>query len=59
MNKKNTYVCRRPFIYEYLTKKGFIPYKTAIDYYNCKNIVWLYDDSKELREAVEECYSTK
>lgn len=56
MNNK-TYVCRKLFLYEFLTKKGFVPYKVAIDKYNCKKNVWLYDDCQEIRNAVEEYYS--
>lgn len=58
MNNK-TYVCRRVFVYEFLTRRGFVPYKTATDKFDCTKTVWLYDDSQDLRNAVEECYSTR
>lgn len=52
-----TYVCRKLFLYNFLTRKGFEPYRVAIDKYDCKKNVWLYDDCKELRVAIEEYYS--
>ena len=59
MNKteKRTYVCRKLFLYRFLTKNGFVPFKVDIDKYDCKKNVWLYTDSKELRDCVEEYYS--
>lgn len=56
---KKTYVCRRVFIYEFLTKRGFVPYKIATDKFDCTKTVWLYDETPELRDAVEECYSAR
>ena len=52
-----TYVCRKIKLYAYLTSKGFVPYKTAPDKWNCKRLIWLYDDSEELQKAVSEYYS--
>ena len=52
-----TYVCRKIRLYQYLSSKGYVPYKTCIDKYNCKRLVWLYDDSDGLRDAVEEYYA--
>ena len=54
---KKTYVCRKIYLYRFLTKKGFEPFKVDIDKYDCKKHIWLYTDSEELRKAVEEYYS--
>lgn len=57
-NEHRTYVCRKLWLYEMLTKRGFEPYRVAIDKYDCKKTVWLYDDSDALRDVVEEYYNT-
>ena len=54
---KKTYVCRKIYLYRFLTKKGFEPFKVDIDKYDCKKCIWLYTDNEELRKAVEEYYS--
>lgn len=54
-----TYVCKRMRMYTFLTKKGFEPYKTCVDKFNCNRLVWLYDDSDELQQAITEYYLTK
>lgn len=58
MNKR-TYVCRRLRLYNFLTERGFVPYQTAPDKYDCKRIIWLYEDCKEIQNAVKEYYSMK
>lgn len=52
-----TYVCRKLYLYYYLTQEGFIPKTTRPDKYDCKKLVWLYDDTQDLRSAVERFYS--
>lgn len=52
-----TYVCRKLYLYYYLTQEGFIPKTTRPDKYDCKKLVWLYDDTQNLRSAVERFYS--
>ena len=52
-----TYVCRKLYLYRFLTKKGFEPFKVDIDKYDCKKYIWLYTDSAELKKAVDEYYS--
>lgn len=54
-----TYVCRKSKLYKFLTEKGFVPYDVCPDKWDCKKTVWLYDDSEEIRAAVEEYYSMK
>lgn len=52
-----TYVCRKLYLYRFLTKKGFEPFRVDIDKYDCKKYIWLYTDSAELKKAVDEYYS--
>ena len=55
--ESRTYVCRKLWLYEFLTKNGFVPFKVAVDKYDCRKTIWLYTNSPELQEAVEEYYS--
>lgn len=55
MNK--TYVCKKIRLYTFLTERGFVPYDTVPDKWDCRRLVWLYDDSEEIRAAVEEYYA--
>ncbi len=57
MDNIRVYVCRRIRLFEALTKAGFVPFKTRPDRENPKYTVWLFLDSKELREEVEKFYS--
>lgn len=59
MEKSKTYVCRKLYLYHLLTERGFVPFKVAPDKFNCKHTVWLYPDSPELRDTVEEYYANK
>lgn len=60
MNKKSkTYVCRKLFLYYYLTEQGFEPFANRPDKFDCKKRVWLYNDSQELRCAINEFYAHK
>ena len=52
-----TNVCRKLYLYYYLTQQGFQPRSTRPDKFDCKKLVWLYDDTKELRNAVEDFYA--
>jgi hypothetical protein len=54
-----TYVCRKLWLYEHLTRKGFEPFKVSVDKYDTKKTIWLYTDSPELREEVENYYSVR
>lgn len=53
---RKTYVCRKLRIYIYLTERGFKPYRTVPDMRDPNRLVWLYEDSDEIRDAVEEYY---
>lgn len=55
--ERKTYVCKKLFLYNLLTSRGFVPFKVAPDKYNCKKTIWLYDETPALRDVVEEYYS--
>ncbi len=57
--RKDVYVCRKLFMYYFLTEKGFTPLQHRPDKYDCKKLVWIYEDSPEIRDAVEEFYANK
>lgn len=59
MENKKRYLCRKLFLYNFLTSKGFVPVKVVPDKYDVKKTCWLYNDSIELRNAVEEYYNVK
>lgn len=49
-----TFVCKRLRICDHLIKRGFEPYETVPDKGNPKYHVYLFDQTPELLEAVEE-----
>lgn len=52
------YVCKRMRLLNYLMDKGFNFIKTQRDRRNPHYIVWIFKDSPELRECVEEYYNS-
>lgn len=52
-----TYVCKKIRLYSFLTEKGFVPYKMVRDNKNPMYLIWLYDDSPKLQQAVTEYYN--
>lgn len=54
---KQTYVCTKIRLYNFLSKKGFIPISIATDKYDTNRLVWIYKNSPELEAAIEEYYS--
>ena len=54
--RMKTYVCKKIWLYEYLSNRGFVFYKACRDKFNPKHTVWLYDWSEELENAVNEYY---
>lgn len=55
--KTSVYVCRKLWLYELLTQRGFVPYRVGVDKYDTRKTVWLYVDCPELQAVVEEYYS--
>lgn len=57
MKEQKTYVCKKMRLMNYLSDKDFYPYRITRDKFNPKYYIWLYTDSEELREAIEDYYS--
>lgn len=55
--KKQIYVCRRLRLLNHLKSKGFLPYQTQPDINNPRFNVWLYEETPELRNAIEDYYN--
>ena len=56
-NEKKTYVCRRMRVLSHLLQNGFEPFAVSTDFNNPKYKVWLFTETKELRDSVEEYYA--
>lgn len=54
---KQTYVCRKIRMYDFLSKKGFTPFNVVTDKYDPSRVVWIYKNTPELEAAIEEYYS--
>lgn len=54
---KQQYVCRRIKLYDYLTKRGFRPMFIRADRDDPNRNVWIYEDSIELKCAIEDYYN--
>lgn len=48
------YICKRLRLLDYLMEKGFKPKKTLPDARNPKYNVWIFDNSPELADSVED-----
>lgn len=55
----STYVCTKIRLYDYLSGKGYKPYRVSTDIYNPERKVWLYDDSSEIRKDVSNYYKQR
>ena len=51
---KPYYICKRLRLLEHLRMKGFIPYQILPDVRNPKYLVWMFENTPELADAVEE-----
>ena len=51
------YVCKRMRLLSWLTERGFRPFCTRTDIYDPRYLVWMFDDSKELQDAVADYYN--
>ena len=47
------YVCKRMRLLEYLKDRGFLPVRTEPDIHKPKYNVWIYENSPELADAIE------
>ena len=56
-NEQKTYVCRRMRVLSHLLQHGFEPFAVSTDFKNPKYKVWLFTETKELRDSVEEYYA--
>jgi hypothetical protein len=55
--KQQMYVCRKIRLYDYLTKQGFRPVFIRADKNDPNRNVWIYENSIELKYAIETYYS--
>ena len=55
--ESDTYICRTLTMYFWLTKHGFEPRAVETDRKNYGRIVWLYENSPELRVSLKEYYT--
>lgn len=51
------YVCRKMRLLTFLIKNGFYPFASRIDNKDNTRLVWLFNDSVELRCAIESYYN--
>lgn len=51
------YLCRRIRLCTYLLENGFMYERESIDIKNPKFKVWVFSDSKKLRDAIESYYA--
>lgn len=54
---RDYYTCKRLRLLSFLKQRGFMPYETVPDVNNPAFNVWLFHNSPELREAVEEYFN--
>lgn len=52
------YVCKRMRVLTYLQEHGFNFIKTQPDRNNPSFLVWIFRETKELRDCIEEYYSS-
>lgn len=55
--KDKLYVCRRVRLLNHLLNAGFMFLRTEKDKYNPNYNIWLFKDTKELRDSIENFYS--
>lgn len=56
---KETYCCKRLRLLEYLLSNGFEPYTTVPDSQNWKYKNWLFYNSPQLEQCIEEYFNSK
>lgn len=57
MKHKETYICKRLRLLEYLIKKGFEVKATIPEPQNPKYCNWIFENSDELETALDEYFS--
>lgn len=56
---KEYYVCKRLKLYDYLVRNyNFKPCEVRADKYNANYMVWIFKNSKELQDAINNYYNT-
>lgn len=53
------YVCKTPWLMDYLVSKGFSPIKVTRDYYQVSKLVWLFENSPKLEAVADEYFEVK
>lgn len=53
------YVCRKIRLYSFLLDKGFKPVQVRPDRDQNERLVWIFDDTQVLRNAIEEYYAIR
>ena len=56
-HKNEYYTCKRLRMLEYLKNEGFIPYLTLPDVDNPRYNVWLFHNTPELEDTVENYFA--
>ena len=51
------YRCKRYKLLTYLRNKGFIPFQTVPEFENPKYLNWLFKNSSELEDAINEYFN--
>lgn len=54
MNNKKLYTIKTINMYNYLIHRGFTPVEIAPNIYIPNFVVWKFEDTKELRKAMEQ-----
>lgn len=58
MEHKKSFCCYRLPLYNWLSERGFTPFSVKPDMKNPKFKVWLYDNTEEIRQCVQEYKDT-
>lgn len=53
------YVCRKIRLYNFLLEKGYKPVQVRPDRDFAKRLVWIFNDTIDLRDAIEEYYAIR
>ena len=56
--KKSEYICIRPKLYSLLVNSGFTPIRISPNLRNPKFLVWIFEETPELKKIVDDFYSS-